>query len=182
MKTASCLRAGRFFIDSGKAAPDNKRVWKSNKTGVVEVFFKRFMAVFALVFVLLAATSAPARAQLPGATIPHLTTGDFLRTVGGAKTPVVVQFDAHWCRYCRALQPALDKLREAKAETLSVYKVDADHEPDLMESYEVRTLPTLIVFYEGRIVGRSDGSIEEEELFEWIGAVEKDIEKQSRKG
>lgn len=180
MKTASCPRAGRFFIDSGKVAPDNKRVKKSNKTGVLEVFFKRFMAVFVLGFALLAASPTPASAP-PGTTIPHLTTADFLRTVGSAETPVVVQFDAHWCRYCRALQPALDKLREAKGETLSVYKVNADYEPDLMDSYEVRTLPTLIVFYEGRIVGRSDGSIDEEELFEWIGAVEKDIKKTDKK-
>lgn len=182
MKTASCLWARRFFIDSGRDAPDNKRVKKNGKTGVLEVFFKRFTAILALAFMLaFGVIAAPASAWSPGLTIPHLTTADFLRTISSAEVPVVVQFDASWCPYCKKLQPSLDKLREQKGETLAIYKVDADDEPDLMNSYEVGTLPTMIVFYDSRIVGRSDGGMDEEELFEWIGAVEKDIKRQSAK-
>lgn len=182
MKTASCPRVRRFFIDSGRDAPDNKRVTKSKKTGVLRVFFKSFMAALSLSLMLtLGGIAAPASAWSPGLTIPHLTTADFLRTVGNAEVPVVVQFDARWCPYCKALQPHIDKLREEKGEKLAIYKVNADDEPDLMNSYEVRTLPTMIVFYEGRIVGRSDGGMDEKELFDWIEAVEKDIEKSHKK-
>lgn len=140
----------------------------------------RFLAAFA-VAALLAMPVGAASAWSPGATIPHLTTADFLRKVGGAAVPVLVQFDAEWCPYCRKLQPALDNLREKKGAALDIYKVDADYEPDLMRSYEVRTLPTMIVFHHGRIVGRSDGGMDERELFEWIAAVEEDIEKQAKK-
>lgn len=111
----------------------------------------------------------------PGAAIPHLTTNDFLSRVGGAELPVLVQFDAVWCPFCKKLQPHLDDLREKKLGKIDVYKVDADQEGDLMRSYEVGTLPTLIMFYDGRIVGRSDGGLEKDELKDWVEAVEDDI-------
>ncbi len=121
----------------------------------------------------------------PGAAIPHLTTNDFLRVVGGAEKPVLVQFDATWCPFCKKMQPYLDKLRTSKLDTIDVYKVDADDDADLMRSYEVGTLPTLIMFYDGRIVGRSDGGLDESELKDWVSAVEDDIkavQKPSKRG
>ncbi|HYD18652.1 MAG TPA: thioredoxin family protein [Patescibacteria group bacterium] len=117
----------------------------------------------------------------PGALIPHLTTGDFLRRVGGSDLPVLVQFDASWCPYCRKMQPFLDKFRDAKKGSVEVYKVNYDADPDLVRSYEVQTLPTLIVFYQGRIVGRSDGAMDEPELFEWMEAVQDDVREMRRK-
>lgn len=120
--------------------------------------------------------------DLPGSAIPHLTTNDFLQKVGRAEMPVLVQFDAKWCPYCKKLQPALDKLRQEKLNSIDMYKVDADADPDLMRSYEVGSLPTLIMFYDGRIVGRSDGSIDEKELYDWVDAVETDLKSEiSRK-
>jgi len=113
--------------------------------------------------------------DVAGASIPHLTTNDFLSRVGGAELPVLVQFDAVWCAFCRKLQPLLDELRETKMGKIEVYKVDADHEGDLMRSYEVGTLPTLIMFYDGRIIGRSDGSLSKAELKDWVEAVEDDV-------
>lgn len=115
-----------------------------------------------------------------GATIPHLTTFDFLNKVGNSTQPVLVQFDAHWCPFCKKLQPMLDRLRQKKLGVLEIYKVDADDEQELMRSYEVGTLPTLIMFYDGRIVGRSDGGLSEAELADWVSAVEDDIRASKR--
>lgn len=119
--------------------------------------------------------------DLPGASIPHLTTNDFLSRVGNSELPVLVQFDASWCPFCKKLQPMLDDLRDKKLGKLEVYKVDADAEGDLMRSYEVGTLPTLIMFYNGTIVGRSDGGLEKKELHDWVEAVEDDIKSMQRK-
>lgn len=127
------------------------------------------------------ALTATAGDPLPGSTIPHLTTNDFLRRVGGSDKPVLVQFDADWCPYCRKMQPVMDKFREAKKDVVEVYKVNVDHDGDLQRSYEVRTLPTLIVFYQGRIVGRSDGGMNEQEMFEWMEAVQDDIREIKRR-
>lgn len=119
--------------------------------------------------------------DMPGASIPHLTTNDFLSRVGSAQLPVLVQFDAVWCTFCKKLQPMLDELRQKKLGDIEVYKVDADREGDLMRSYEVGSLPTLIMFYNGTIVGRSDGSLEKKELKDWVEAVEDDIKAMKRK-
>ncbi len=127
------------------------------------------------------AMTAVAGDPRPGSSIPHLTTNDFLRRVGGSDMPVLVQFDASWCAFCHKLQPVMDTFRKAKEGVVEVYKVDADADVDLMRSYEVRTLPTMIVFYQGRIVGRSDGGMGEAEMFEWMEAVQDDIREIKRK-
>ncbi|MDI1228868.1 MAG: thioredoxin family protein [bacterium] len=143
---------------------------------------RRAFCILALSLLLAApALTAMAGDPLPGSSIPHLTTNDFLRRVGGSDKPVLVQFDADWCPYCRKMQPVMDKFREAKKDVVEVYKVNVDHDADLQRSYEVRTLPTLIVFYQGRIVGRSDGGMDEQEMFEWMEAVQDDIREIKRK-
>lgn len=143
---------------------------------------RRAFCIMALGLLLAApAATSFAADPLPGSQIPHLTTNDFLRRVGGSDKPVLVQFDASWCAFCRKLQPVMDSFRKAKEGVVEVYKVNADADGDLMRSYEVRTLPTMIVFYQGRIVGRSDGGMGEAEMFEWMEAVQDDIREIKRK-
>ena len=143
---------------------------------------RRAFCIMALgLLLVLPAMTTVAAEPPPGSTIPHLTTNDFLRRVGGSDKPVLVQFDAIWCPYCRKMQPVMDKIREAKKDVIEVYKVNVDTDGDLMRSYEVRSMPTLIVFYQGRIVGRVDGAVDEAEMFEWIEAVQDDIREIKRK-
>jgi len=123
--------------------------------------------LMALAFCLLLAF--PAEAEAPaGSTIPHLTLGDFLRTVGTSDIPVLIQFDAHWCPYCHKMQPFLDKIRADKSGKIALYKVDADEELELMRSYAVKTLPTLLMFDHGRVIGRDDGYMPGEKLESWV--------------
>lgn len=123
--------------------------------------------------------SAGSKAGMPaaGGDIPHLTRSEILSAVARSPVPVLVQFDAAWCPYCRALQPHLDKLREKKGSAIAIYKVDFDKERELVEYHGVSTLPTLIMFYQGKIVGRAAGAMEERELFDWVGGIEMDIRK-----
>lgn len=120
--------------------------------------------------------------DVAGASIPHLTTNDFLQKVGSAELPVLIQFDAKWCPFCRKMQPYLDKLRNNTMGRIEVYKVDADADPDLMRAYEVGTLPTMIFFHNGSIVGRSDGGLSEQELKDWVNEIEADVKKAQRRG
>ncbi|MDE1151780.1 MAG: thioredoxin family protein [Micavibrio sp.] len=140
---------------------------------MLKTLARQVLAVAALVLVL--ALPALADAPAPGSTIPHLTQGDFLRTVSKADVPVLVQFDASWCPYCHKMQPHLDKLRADKGDKLRVYKVDADDEQELMNSYSVRTLPTLLVFYKGAVIGRNNGSMPGEQLADWIDGLQKKV-------
>jgi len=131
--------------------------------------------LFALALPVLSQPGSAAADPAPGSTIPHLTDADFLRTINNSTVPVLVQFDASWCPYCHKMQPHLDKLRADRGAQLNVYKVDADEELDLMSSYQVRTLPTLLVFYKGALIGRNNGSMPGENLASWIDGLQKKI-------
>lgn len=104
----------------------------------------------------------------PGASIPRLTTTTFNYAITASSVPVLVQFDAQWCGYCRAMQPALDKLRDSTADVI-IYKVDMDKEPAIAAEYSVSTLPTLIIFNRGQPIARNDGALDKSELFDWVG-------------
>ena len=134
----------------------------------LKYFRPAFMAL-ALCLMLVLPAGMRAEADTPaGSTIPHLTLSDFLRTVGTSDIPVLIQFDAHWCPYCHKMQPFLDKIRAEKTGKISLYKVDADEELELMRSYEVKTLPTLLIFDHGRVIGRDDGYMPGEKLEGWV--------------
>ena len=69
-----------------------------------------------------------------------------------AEVPVVAEFEAPWCGYCRRLSPAVDRLEQERAGKIKVVKIDIDVNPQLAEQYEVETIPTLYLFREGRAV------------------------------
>lgn len=103
--------------------------------------------------------------------IPHVTAKEFGTLVRQNEKPVLVQFDAVWCPYCRALQPDLQKLSQQKHGKLVVVRLDTDKEPELTVEYEIKSLPTLIIFQNGQILGRHDGAPKGKELFDWADEV-----------
>jgi thioredoxin 2 len=82
---------------------------------------------------------------------------DFDKTVLGADPPVLVDFYADWCAPCRMVAPFVDELARENVGKLLVAKVDTDKAPDVAMRYGIRSIPTLIVFSEGREVERSVG-------------------------
>lgn len=102
-----------------------------------------------------------------GEGIPHLPGSEFAAVTGG-NLPVLVQFDAAWCPYCRALQPDLEKLARKKKGKLIVLRLDTDEEPELTIQYDIRSLPTLIIFQGGEILSRHDGAPKGDALVEWV--------------
>lgn len=76
--------------------------------------------------------------------------GDFERVVLQADGPVVVEFMATWCGYCRRLAPVIDRLEEACGGKLRVVQVDIDENEALSDSYQVELVPSLILFRDGK--------------------------------
>jgi thioredoxin 1 len=119
--------------------------------------------------------------QEAGASIPHLNGNTFNYAIAASSVPVLVQFDAKWCGYCKAMQPLLDKLRDSTAEVI-IYKVDMDNEPAISAEYGVTTLPTLMIFSRGQLIARNEGAMDKSELFEWVEDVAKEARQQAASG
>ena len=75
---------------------------------------------------------------------------NFEQFVLQAKTPVLVDFWAPWCGPCRMVAPVVDDLAGEYAETVNFGKVNVDENPQLASRYGVMSIPTLIIFKEGK--------------------------------
>ena len=82
------------------------------------------------------------------------TTDNFETEVLNAEKPVLVDFWATWCGPCRRQAPVVEELAEAEYE---VGKVDVDKEPSLAQQYKIMSIPTLLIFKDGKEVQRLIG-------------------------
>lgn len=77
----------------------------------------------------------------------------FENKVLGGNEPVLVEFWAPWCVYCRRIAPALDKIAQQYAGKLMVAKVNIDDEPILAAREQIEVIPTLIIYQNGQALG-----------------------------
>ena len=82
----------------------------------------------------------------------------FAETVLASTTPVLVDFWATWCGPCRMVAPVLDEIAKEKAGVLTVAKVDVDANPGTARDFQVVSIPTLILFKNGKPVKRIVGA------------------------
>ena len=91
----------------------------------------------------------------------------FQDLIAGDK-PVLVDFFAAWCGPCRMMPPILDEFKGMMGDQVTVIKVDVDRNPGAARAYEVRGVPTLIIFKKGRPVWRRSGVMSATQLKEAI--------------
>ena len=70
-----------------------------------------------------------------------------------AKQPVMVEFSAPWCVYCRRLAPTLESVAEEYRDTLVFGAVNIDDEPELAQSEKIEVVPTLLIYQNGQVLG-----------------------------
>lgn len=70
----------------------------------------------------------------------------------------LVEFWAEWCGPCKTLSPILDTLAEEFAGKLKVYKMDVDVNPETPQNFQVRSIPTVLLLKEGKLVDRIVGA------------------------
>ena len=97
-----------------------------------------------------------------------LTKDNFESLVLQADKPVLVDFWATWCMPCRMIAPIVEEIAAERADTLTVGKVNVDEAPELAMKYGVSSIPTLILFRDGREAGRTVGAQGKEQLDAFI--------------
>lgn len=96
------------------------------------------------------------------------TDNNFENDVLKAQGPVLVDFWAEWCGPCKQLSPIIDDVSDELKGKLDVYKVNIDQNPDVPAKYNVRGIPTLVIFKDGAPVATKVGSLPKSSLVEWI--------------
>ena len=82
--------------------------------------------------------------------------------------PVVVDFATDWCPYCKMLAPIIEEIAEQHADKIDVYYVNTDDCPDIADQYDIMTVPTVYVFFNGEIMGHAVNPRTKEALLELI--------------
>ncbi|WP_452227831.1 MULTISPECIES: thioredoxin [unclassified Lacinutrix] len=82
--------------------------------------------------------------------------------------PVLVDFFATWCGPCKALAPVLKQVKDALGENVSILKIDVDKNQTLAAKYQVKGVPTMLLFKNGKQVWRQSGVLQKEELIKII--------------
>ncbi len=81
----------------------------------------------------------------------------------------LVDFWAPWCGPCRMLGPIVDQL-STEMKTMKFGKVNVDEQPELSEKFEVASIPTILLFRNGKVIANRVGATTKESLKEWINS------------
>jgi len=101
-------------------------------------------------------------------TVVTLTDDNFEKEVTSSEIPVLVDYWATWCGPCKMVGPLVEEIASEYGQRLKVGKIDVDSNQDLALEQNVRSIPTLLIFKEGKVVAQHVGSLPKNKLTEFI--------------
>jgi thioredoxin 1 len=103
--------------------------------------------------------------------IVHTTDSSFESDVLQSDVPALVDFWAAWCGPCKMIAPLLDELADEYAGRIKICKVDVDSNPETAAKFNVRGIPTLLVFKNGSVEATKVGALSKAQLVEFVDSL-----------
>lgn len=97
--------------------------------------------------------------------IKHIENDDYEKEVLNKKGLVLVDFYANWCGPCMMLSPILEEIANSRS-GYDIIKVDVDESPEIAEKLEIDTIPTMVIYKDGKICKKIIGLMEKDEIVE----------------
>lgn len=89
-------------------------------------------------------------------------------TIIQSEKPVLIDFFATWCGPCKMLGPVLKEVKDSLGDRVSIIKIDVDKNQQISSQYQVRGVPTMILFQNGKQLWRQSGVLSKEEIIKTI--------------
>ncbi|SHF71937.1 thioredoxin [Flavobacterium segetis] len=89
-------------------------------------------------------------------------------TIINSDKPVLIDFFATWCGPCKMLGPILKEVKDSMGERISIIKIDVDKNQQIASKFQVRGVPTMILFQNGKQLWRQSGVLSKEEVIKVI--------------
>lgn len=87
-----------------------------------------------------------------------------------SEIPILVDFSADWCGPCKMLAPILKQVKDELGDAIKIIKIDVDKNQPLAAKYQVRGVPTMVLFKQGKQLWRQSGVLQKQEIVSKINS------------